>query len=148
MAKKYGDGEAYKGPVGLLKDSSWLTAESLPPDKDVEVQIAEVRVRKNVEFKNETKAVYGSLVFTGKDKELGLNSTNLAVLTALHGNMAAGWYGKWVALYVDHDVKAFGRTVSAVRIRPKRLDGPSKSKALPIGDARAQPPDDDSNPLA
>lgn len=132
MGKKYGDGEAYKGPVGLLKDSSWLTAESLPPDREVVVQIAEVRVRKDVEFKNETKAVYGSLVFTGKDKELGLNSTNLAVLTALYGNMASGWYGKWIALYVDHDVKAFGRTVSAVRIRPKRMDAP-KAEPAPAG---------------
>lgn len=131
MGKKYGDGEEYEGPVGLLKDSSWLTAESLPPDRDVVVVIESVRVRHNVEFKNETKAVYGSLVFQGKDKELGLNSTNLAVLTALFGAMAKDWKGKRIALYVDPDVKAFGRTVSAVRIRPKRIDSAQSKRAEP-----------------
>jgi hypothetical protein len=139
---KYGDGDIYEGPVGLLKDSSWLTAEALPPDKDVVVQIESVRVRRNVEFKAETKAVYGSLVFAGKDRELGLNATNLAVLTALYGSVAKGWFGKWIALYVDHDVRAFGRTVSAVRIRPKRIDPPKKGADGPV----QREPGDDTPP--
>ncbi len=122
------EGDVYEGPVGLLKDSNWLTAESLPPDRDVMVQIETVRIRKDVEFKNETKRVYGSLVFVGRDRELGLNSTNIAVLSALYGPVAKGWFGKWIALYVDPDVKAFGRTVSAVRIRPKRVE-PPKARA-------------------
>ena len=125
--QKIKDGDIYEGPVGLLKDSSWLTAESLPPDRDTYVQIETVRIRKDVEFRNETKRVYGSLVFVGKDRELGLNSTNIAVLAALYGPVAKGWFKRWIALYVDPDVKAFGKTVSAVRIRPKRLDGPPKS---------------------
>lgn len=124
MGERLEPGEVYSGPAGVLKDSNWLTAESLPGDRDTPVQIECVVRRKVVKFKNETKTGYGSLKFVGKDKELGLNSTHIHVLCALYGSMTSDWKGKWIALYVDPDVSAFGRTVSAVRIRPKRIDAP------------------------
>lgn len=121
-------GEIYRGPCGILKDSNWLNAESLPTDKDTVVQIEAVIRRKNVEFKNETKHSYGSLRFKGKEKELGLNATHMRVLAALFGSNTAGWFDQWISLYVDPDVSAFGHIVSAVRIRAKKID-PPKGKA-------------------
>lgn len=121
-------GEHYKGPCGLLKDSNWLTAETLPTDKDTPVQIEAVIRRKSVEFnrggKAEKKGNYGSLKFAHKDRELGLNATNIRVLAALFGPDTSAWYGKWIALYVDPNVNAFGQIVSAVRIRAKKIDAP------------------------
>lgn len=126
MGDKLEAGEVYKGPAGVLKDSNWLTAETLPTDKDTVVTIEAVVRRKVVEFnrsgKREQKTSYGSLRFVGKEKELGLNSTNLRVLCALFGSETTAWFGQKVALYVDPNVSAFGQIVSAVRIRAKRVD--------------------------
>lgn len=119
-------GELYKGPCGLLKDSNWLNAETIPSDKDTLVQIEAVIRRKSVKFKNETKKGYGSLRFKGKERELGLNATHLKVLSALFGSDTSAWFGQWIALYVDPDVTAFGQPVSAVRIRAKRVEPPKE----------------------
>jgi hypothetical protein len=125
-------GEVYKGPCGVLKDSNWLTAETLPTDKDTLVQIEAVLRRKAVKFANETKKGYGSLRFKGKDRELGLNATNLKVLSALFGSHTSAWFGQWIALYVDPAVSSFGQIVSAVRIRAKRVEPPAKGEQQPI----------------
>lgn len=132
MAKP-SDGELYKGPCGLLKDSAWLTADQLPQDKGVIVTVEAVILRRDVEFakagtKPEKKSVYGSLRFVGKDKELGLNSTNRRVMEALFGSTTADWYGKKIELYVDPHVSAFGQIVSAVRIRAKKIDANVRSE--------------------
>lgn len=129
MGEKLQEGEVYVGPAGILKDSNWLNAESLPPDRDTVVQIEAVVRRKEVKFKNETKRGYGSLRFTGKEKELGLNATHIHVLCALFGSNCGDWRGKWIALYVDPEVSAFGRTVSAVRIRPRKVEAPKPGAA-------------------
>lgn len=126
MAKQ-NDGELYKGPCGLLKDSAWLTADQLPQDKGVVVTVEAVILRRDVEFakagsKPERKSVYGSLRFVGKDKELGLNSTNRNVMMALFGPNTGDWYGKKIELYVDPHVSAFGQIVSAVRIRARKIE--------------------------
>ena len=133
-------GELYKGPCGLLKDSNWLNAETLPNDKDTIVQIEAVIRRKAVKLKNETKKGYGSLRFKGKDRELGLNATHLKVLSALFGNDTSAWYGKFIALYVDPAVNAFGQIVSAVRIRARRVEPPSREK---VETKQPKPSDDD-----
>lgn len=132
MGEKLDPGEIYKGPCGVLKDSNWLSAETLPADRDTVVQIDAVIRRREVKFKNETKHSYGSLRFKGKDKELGLNATHIKVLRALFGPDTSAWFGQWIALYVDPDVSAFGQIVSAVRIRAKKAEPPAKDKSLPI----------------
>lgn len=119
MNDKLEAGEVYRGPCGVLKDTNWLTAETLPTDKDTIVEIEAVLRRKVVKFKNEEKKGYGSLRFKGKEKELGLNATHIRVLAALYGTDTSAWFGKKIALYVDPDVNAFGKIVSAVRIRAK-----------------------------
>lgn len=129
MGEKLESGEIYKGPCGVLKDSAWLSAETIPADRDTLVQIEAVIRRRLVKFKNETKHGYGSLRFKGKDKELGLNATHIKVLRALFGPDTSAWFGQWIALYVDPDVSAFGQIVSAVRIRVKRVDPPGATVA-------------------
>lgn len=138
MPEKLETGEAYKGPCGILKDSQWLSAETIPADRDTVLQIEKVVRRKSVKFKNETKHGYGSLKFVGRERELGLNSTNLRVLSALFGSDTGKWYGQWIALYVDPAVSAFGQIVSAVRIRAKKVDAPKKGMTQP-----EPPPADD-----
>lgn len=128
MPEKLEAGEAYKGPCGILKDSQWLSAETIPADRDTVLQIEKVVRRKSVKFKNETKHGYGSLKFVGRERELGLNATHLRVLAALFGSDTGKWYGQWIALYVDPAVSAFGQIVSAVRIRAKKVDAPRKGQ--------------------
>lgn len=122
MGEKLERGEVYRGPAGVLKDSNWLTAETLPPDKDTVVTIEAVIRRGEVKFQSETKKGYGSLRFVGKDKELGLNATNIKVLCALFGKNTGDWFGKRISLYVDPEVNAFGKMVAAIRIRARKLD--------------------------
>lgn len=129
MGEKLEAGEVYRGPCGVLRDSQWLSAETIPADRDTVVQIQNVIRRKSVKFANETKKGYGSLRFVGAERELGLNATHLKVLKALFGPNTGDWEKKWIALYVDPDVSAFGQIVSAVRIRAKRVDPPAKGAA-------------------
>lgn len=131
MSEKLEAGDVYRGPCGVLKDSNWLSAETIPADRDTILQIEKVVRRKSVKFKNETKIGYGSLKFTGREKELGLNSTNLRVLSALFGSDTGKWFGQWIALYVDPQVSAFGQIVSAVRIRAKKPEPPAKGAPVP-----------------
>lgn len=126
MPEKLEAGEVYRGPCGVLKDSQWLSAETIPADKDTVVQIQAVIRRTEVKFKNETKKGYGSLRFVGREKELGLNATHIKVLKALFGPMTGDWEKQWVSLYVDPNVNAFGQIVSAVRIRAKKTEPPTK----------------------
>lgn len=126
MGEKLEAGSEYRGPCGVLKDSNWLSAETIPADRDTILQIEKVVRRKAVKFKNETKTGYGSLKFTGREKELGLNATHLRVLSALYGSDTGKWFGQWIALYVDPAVSAFGQIVSAVRIRAKKPDPPAR----------------------
>lgn len=127
MATDLERGEVYKGPCGVLKDSNWLTAETLPTDRDTIVVIEAVIRRGSVKFKNETKKSYGSLRFVGKEKELGLNVVNMSRLVGMFGPDTTNWFGKTIALYVDPDVESFGKVVSAVRIRARQPNvGPAK----------------------
>jgi hypothetical protein len=125
MGEKLEPGEVYRGPCGVLKDSQWMTAESLPTDKDTVLEIEAVIRRKTVKFKNEERHNYGSLRFKGTAKELGLAAVHIKVLRALFGSDTSAWFGRHVALYVDPDVSAFGQIVSAVRIRAKRVEAPA-----------------------
>ncbi len=146
-------GHEFTGYAGKLRDSPWLTADLIDPEKDTVVTIEKVIHRQNVEFmkpgssKKDTKANYGSLKFVGALRELGLNATNLRTLIALFGSSAAAWKGKRVALFVDHKVRFGGSVVSAVRIRAQPVDpsakqGEIKSEAEPPppSPSEAEPP--------
>lgn len=50
------------------------------------------------------------------DKPMVLNSTNCKIIGKLHGNYIEDWIGKKIQLYTTN-VKAFGDTVEALRVR-------------------------------
>jgi hypothetical protein len=108
----------YGGPSGIGRDSVWLTAEDLPDEKDITLEIEEVLDRQNVTFEGGRKKPHVlTLKFARFQRELGLNATNRRSLNRLYGKITANWRGKRVTLYVDNNVR-FGReTVSGVRIR-------------------------------
>lgn len=131
MGDKLEAGALYRGPCGALRDSNWLTAETLPVDRDTIVTIEAVVRRTLVKFKDQEKKGYGSLRFAGRDKELGLNATHIRVLKALFGGDTTAWFGKRIALYIDPNVNAFGQIVSAVRIRAKPVPADAVSTTDP-----------------
>lgn len=139
MPEKLEQGEVYRGPCGILRESAWLSAETISADKDTVVQIHSVIRRREVKFKSETKKGYGSLRFVGAERELGLNSTHIKVLKALFGPMTGEWEKKWVALYVDPNVNAFGQTVSAIRIRAKHIEAPKPAAAKATAESIGRP---------
>lgn len=123
MGRREDEGDVFEGSFDQLKDSAWLCSADLPWDRDTVVQIQEVRRVKNLKLQNETKSVAGTLVFVGKSKHLLMNAGHRTVLKMLFGD-AKGAKGGWIALYVDPEVEAFGKIVSAIRIRAKRVEAP------------------------
>jgi len=90
--------------------------------------------------RKERKADYGSLKFVGKAKELGLNATLKRTLVALFGPSAAALKGKWIALYVDTNVKVGGNVVCAVRIRARQVDPKEVAKGAASAPAGSSVP--------
>lgn len=122
-------GTPYKGPSGIARESTWLTNEDLPHDRDTPVQIDAVLRRNNLTMEGgREKKVALSLRFVGRQRELLLNATNRKMLTALFNSTDTGtWFGQWVALFVEQDVrKPDGTRGPAVRIRAKRIQPPTK----------------------
>lgn len=118
-------GQDYKGPSGIARDSTWLTNEDIPHDRDTIVTIESVTLRRNLKMQNgRPKPIALSLKFVGKQRELMLNATNRKMLGALfQTNDTGAWFGKRVALFVEQDVRRpDGTTGPAVRIRAKRVE--------------------------
>jgi len=137
------EGEFYKGPCGIARDSIWLTNEDIPHDKDVGVVIESVVMRKNLTMQGgRPKPIGLSLRFVKRERELLLNATNRKTLAILYGNACEGWFGKPILLYVEQDVRRpDGTKGPAVRIRAKRPERASKGDA-PVGiSADAVPPE-------
>lgn len=128
MGRKEDEGDVFEGSFDQLKDSTWLSSADLPWDRDTIVQIQEVRKIKNLKLQNETKSVAGTLVFVGKSKHLLMNAGHRTILKMLFGD-AKGAKGGRIALYVDPEVEAFGKIVSAVRIRAKKIEAPKATAA-------------------
>lgn len=127
-------GTDYRGPSGIARDSTWLTSEDLPHDKDTVVEIETVRLRKNLQMQGgRPKNIALSLKFKGKQRELMLNSTNRKMLARLcNTNECGGWFGKRITLFVEQGVRRpDGTTGPAVRIRAK----------LPPQDAKTEAPE-------
>ena len=143
MAQNHDDGTVFTGEFDQLRDSAWLSSADIAWDKDTRVQIKEIREHHNLKLQNETKGKAGSVVFVGAKKALLMNAGHRTVLKMLFGN-AKRAQGGWIALFVDPEVESFGKIVSAVRIRARRIDPPGKSEPRTpgIADERAVPPDD------
>lgn len=123
------------GPSGVARDSTWMTQEDLPHDKDTILTIERVNRRDDVKFQGTGKAkpVVLSLVFRGVKRELGLNATNRKIMSRLYGSKCAAWVGKRVALFVQQGVSSPQGEVPAVRIRAKELP-PDPRETASAGD--------------
>ena len=55
--------------------------------------------------------------FSGEDRALVMNKTNIGILKAAFGNMASNWIGKQVEVYVDSNVMFGGKRVGGLRMR-------------------------------
>lgn len=76
---------------------------------DVTIQTAEGKSKKSVVY------------FAENVKPMILNVVRAKAITKVTGSkFIEDWPGKAIQLYVDDNVKAFGETVSAVRVRPTR----------------------------
>jgi hypothetical protein len=118
-------GADYRGPSGIARESLWLSSEDLPHDKDTEVTIESVVLRRNLTMQGgRPKVVALSLKFVGKQRELMLNATNRKTLGAIfETNECEAWFQKRILLFVEQGVRRpDGTRGPAVRIRAKRLD--------------------------
>lgn len=70
---------------------------------------------------NEGKSQHAVVHFTEDVKPLLLNVTNSKAITKVASSpYFEDWPGNPIQLYVDPNVRAFGETVSAVRVRPRK----------------------------
>lgn len=110
-------GKPYEGPSGVGRDSFWLTAEDLVEGTDAKVKIEKVMLFPEVKFQGgRTRQNYLGLKFAGKARILGLNATNRKALNKMFGNIAKGWVGQTITLFVS-EAQMAGETVKCVRIR-------------------------------
>lgn len=58
-----------------------------------------------------------TVTFEEFDKPMVLNATNCKLIAEMYGNIVEDWVGKKVTIYVLEDVKAFGTTTDALRIK-------------------------------
>ena len=135
------NGEIYKGPPGIARDSTWLTNEDIPHDKDSVFTIAAILIRKNLKFQGgRDKPVGLSAKFKERARELLLNAGHRKTLSLLYGPNTGDWFGRQVALFVEQDVRRpDGTSGPAVRIRAKRFETPAGATVAP------PPPEPGSN---
>ena len=135
-------GDAYRGPCGIARDSTWLTSEDLPADRDVTVTVDCVVIRRKLTMQGGREKPIGlSLRFVKRERELLLNATNRKALSALYGSDTAAWFGRPVILYVEQDVRRpDGTHGPAVRIRcndeARKLAKASKAQPVTVPPAR------------
>lgn len=88
----------------------------------------------------------GILYFQKARKGIILTDHNVNVLVGLYGTETDAWMGKPATLYVEHDVRAFGKSFNVVRVMsdPDQDSGPppGMTDEEPPPDAFGAPPDD------
>lgn len=81
------------------------------------------------------------LSFVGRQRRLGLNTTNAESIAALYGRETDGWIGKSITLYPDPNVMWAGKKVGGVRVRPIPPQQPIASQyAAPPPPPQIAPP--------
>lgn len=116
-----------------LTNPNYLGAYSLEPGKDMILTIEKV-VREQVEGEGGKKEECTVAYFKEPQKPMILNKTNCKTITKVHGTpYIEDWSGKQIQLYAAN-VKAFGETVEALRIRniiPKQQQKPELNPQHP-----------------
>jgi hypothetical protein len=100
-------------------DTPWLAAEDLLgiPGNEAKVTISGVFEHSNVEFaEGRKKAKAFAVAFSGKQKQLVLNTTNRKALVSLYGPNVIEWKNKPCTLFVS-EAKLKGQVVPCIRIK-------------------------------
>ena len=109
-------GEKLTGDFRKFMDKNFLGAWDVPEGKDLILTI-NYATREEVKNDKGTK-VKLTLHFKENVKPMVCNITNGRTIASVYGsNNVEDWSGKKVAIYVAHDVPAFGGTTDALRIR-------------------------------
>lgn len=116
-----------------LLDRTYLGAWDLPDDKDSVATITNVTTGAvtNEQHETSTKIL---LTFKEYEKQMVCNVGNAENISKVAGSKyIENWIGVRVALYVRHDVKAFGKLRDAIRIRDYAPKLPDKVKCADCG---------------
>lgn len=106
----------------LMMSSDKLCAADLL-GRDCNVVVAKVTRGEYPDHENPQRKIFKpDLHFVGKEKPLGLNSTNARAIAKLIGtNDTDKWTGKVITIYPT-TTRAFGEEHECIRIRPKLPD--------------------------
>jgi len=113
------------------QNPNYLGTYAIDPDSDLVLTIKDAKQEmiSNPKGEDEEKLV---LYFKEDQKPLIMNVTNSKQIEKIYGTpYIEEWIGKKIQLYIDDNIKAFGETVTGVRIRPKK---PKKPKLSPSHD--------------
>lgn len=94
--------------------------------RDVTVEIASVKAVELFLRDANAKKKKPVVSFKGTEKKLVLNKTNSDVVASLYGHDTRAWIGRKVTLYPT-TARCGGKTVDAIRVRPKAPSGPAQA---------------------
>jgi len=96
-----------------------LCADDLPRDKDTKVEISGAAIEVVTSPNNQKKKMI-VLELKGARKKMPINKTNGKMITAIAGSpQVENWIGCKISLYYT-EIRAFGTTVGAIRVRPSK----------------------------
>jgi hypothetical protein len=103
------EGVSFTGLSGALRESPWLASEDLMGLGDVQCEIEDVLLYKEVKFEaGRAENNVPALRFKGRSKKLVLNATNRRACVAMFGARTQDWRGKTVTIHVDMNCKQVG----------------------------------------
>jgi len=100
-----------------LFKSNYIAAHDLEGRDDVHATIREVRMDEVQVPQKDEAEIKPVLYFQGGSKGFILNRTNGDTIAKLHGPDTDDWIGKRITLYVQGNVKAFGKSWDVIRVR-------------------------------
>jgi len=104
-----------------LTNQNYIGSHDLQPNQELVITIESVAVEKvkNTDGKDEDCVVAR---IKGAKKPMILNKTNMKIITkVLETPYIEQWSGKSVILYVAKNIKAFGETIDALRVKNQKV---------------------------
>ena len=99
----------------MKKPTLWLASEDIMGVCPVTVTVEGCFLHKGAEFDGGRKEDVYAMKFTGKEKQLVMNSTNRRTMVDMFGVNVNDWEGKSIELTVV-DCKMLGKNVKGIRI--------------------------------
>lgn len=104
-----------------LVNNNYIGSHDLQPNQELVITIESVAVEKvkNTDGKDEDCVVAR---IKGAKKPMILNKTNMKIITkVLETPYIEQWSGKSVILYVAKNIRAFGETIDALRVKNQKV---------------------------